>query len=88
MFEKTKINEKEAGNGPIFKKLVYANLANVLRAGREVWKPADDGQDEQGRGEPNRDQEDYDGEVPARILQTEVADLSIRVLIIRIQDVF
>ena len=52
----------------------------MLGAGGQVWKPADDGEDEEGRGQPDGDQDDNEGEVPGRVLLPEVADLDTQVL--------
>ncbi len=56
------------------------NLANMFGAGREIRKPSNDGQDEEGRRQADGDKDDDEGEVPAGILLTEVADLGVEVL--------
>jgi hypothetical protein len=55
-------------------------LANVFRVGRQVREPSDDGQDEEGSRQPDGDEDDDEGQVPARVLLPEVADLAVQVL--------
>ena len=52
----------------------------MFGAGGEIRKPPNDGQDEEGRCQPDGDEDDDKGEVPAGILLTEVADLGVEVL--------
>ncbi len=56
------------------------DLANMFGAGREIRKPSNDCQDEEGRCQADGDEDDDEGEVPAGILLTVVADLGVEVL--------
>ena len=50
-------------------------------AGRQIRKPSDDGQDEERSRQPDGDQDDDQGQVPAGVLLTKVADLGAEVLL-------
>ena len=56
-------------------------LADVFGAWREIRKPSNDGQDEEGSRQSDGDQDDDDRQVPTGVLLTEVADLGVEVLL-------